>query len=691
MCPNMTDRTIQLNTSNDHQADQNYFITRSVVLISILCVLPLLFMLIGLDFSTEYEALDPEWVYELNKTELQEAAHSALRGSITHTLLEWTALCAAFFVGLLAFVQYRLTREPSLPIIGMALVCAGAMDGFHTFAADRLIHAVADNRDLIPFTWAICRLFNGIILLIGVGIFAFSTRKITRLGNGVIIGICTSFVLIAYVVISKCAASGALPQTMFPDSAIKRPYDIYPLIPYVLCGLVVFPKYLKRYPGIFGFTLMLALIPAISTQLYMALGSVRLHDSCFNIAHALKAVSYMVPLIGLLAKFMFIHKERVQAQQKLQIQVMESTLLHRVSAVASESETVEEATQKCIDLICESIGWPIGHVYMMSEDDNATLETTDIWYLADQDAFAAFRSATKQTKFSRGVGLPGKVLQTGEPEWIVDITSESNFLRVSHASDIGVKSAFAFPIKIRGETMAVLEFFTNETLAVDKSMLRLASSVGEQLGRVFERKQARLTAEKNREYAESIIATVRNPLVVLDSELKVISASPSFYQVFHATARDTINKFIYELGTGQWNISDLCQQLKDIITIDSTLTDVEVDYDFPTIGRKVMQLNARRVIQEAGRSPKILLSIQDITERKNSQDKLDHALKDTRQHLQEVERFNRLANGREKRMIELKQEVNELLAAQGVASKYHSNEMVSDQSDSEKETALGHT
>ncbi len=61
---------------------------------------------------------------------------------------------------MLAFVHFRLTNEPSLPVIGMAMACAGGMDAFHTLAADRLIDAVADNRDLIPFTWAICRMFH---------------------------------------------------------------------------------------------------------------------------------------------------------------------------------------------------------------------------------------------------------------------------------------------------------------------------------------------------------------------------------------------------------------------------------------------------------------------------------------------------------------------------------------------------
>ena len=87
---------------------------------------------------------------------------------------------------------------------------------------------------------------------------------------------------------------------MFPDSLIKRPYDLYPLIPYLICGLYVFPKYLRQHRTVFAYALMLSIIPQIATQLYMAFGSEILFDGCFNISHGLKAFSYLVPVGGLL-------------------------------------------------------------------------------------------------------------------------------------------------------------------------------------------------------------------------------------------------------------------------------------------------------------------------------------------------------------------------------------------------------
>ena len=271
------------------------------VVLVVLCVAPLGLMGLGIDFANECASPSQS----VAPQEFVETAHVALCGSYTHTLLEWSAVSAAAFVCMLCFAQYRLANDASLLVIGVAMVCAGAMDGFHTLAADRLIPATADNRELIPFTWALCRLFNGCILLVGVAIFGVSFGPRSSRNHSVvsITSICVGFLAIAFATVYVCAASDSLPTTMFPDSVIKRPYDILPILPYLICGAIVFPSYVRRYRSMFAYSLMLSLIPQIATQLYMALGSDRLFDSCFNVAHALKAVSYAVPCIGLLAEY----------------------------------------------------------------------------------------------------------------------------------------------------------------------------------------------------------------------------------------------------------------------------------------------------------------------------------------------------------------------------------------------------
>jgi len=117
-------------------------------------------------------------------------------------------------------------------------------------------------------------------------------------------------------------------------------------------------------------------------------------------------------------------------------------------------------------------------------------------------------------------------------------------------------------------------------------------------------------------YAESIVETIREPLVVLDADLRVISANRSFYQTFHVKPDETENQPIYNLGNRQWDIPELRQLLEEILSENTAIEDYMVEHDFPDIGRRVMLLNARRLYREANETQLILLSIEDITERK---------------------------------------------------------------------------
>jgi two-component system CheB/CheR fusion protein len=105
-------------------------------------------------------------------------------------------------------------------------------------------------------------------------------------------------------------------------------------------------------------------------------------------------------------------------------------------------------------------------------------------------------------------------------------------------------------------------------------------------------------------------------MVVLDSDLKIVSASRSFYENFKVNPKETEGKSLYEIGNRQWDNPELRRLLTEILPAKSIITDFELTHVFPTIGQKVMLLNARKVQAELGREPFILLAIEDITERK---------------------------------------------------------------------------
>ncbi|MEO8361735.1 MAG: PAS domain-containing protein, partial [Vicinamibacteria bacterium] len=117
-------------------------------------------------------------------------------------------------------------------------------------------------------------------------------------------------------------------------------------------------------------------------------------------------------------------------------------------------------------------------------------------------------------------------------------------------------------------------------------------------------------------YTESIVATVREPLLVLDSDLRVRSASASFYSTYLVSPDETIGRNLYDLGNGQWNIKELRRVLEEILPQQNQVTDFEVEHHFDSIGTRTVRLNARRLVQLKEHDPLILLAIEDVTESK---------------------------------------------------------------------------
>jgi diguanylate cyclase (GGDEF)-like protein/PAS domain S-box-containing protein len=124
------------------------------------------------------------------------------------------------------------------------------------------------------------------------------------------------------------------------------------------------------------------------------------------------------------------------------------------------------------------------------------------------------------------------------------------------------------------------------------------------------------------EYSDAIIATVREPLLVLDNKLRIITANRSFYRTFQVNPEETENRLIYDLGNRQWNIPGLRELLENILRMNNSFEDFEVEHDFKSIGRKTMLLNARKIYREMNHTEMILLAIEDITERKMAEEQL---------------------------------------------------------------------
>jgi chemotaxis protein methyltransferase CheR len=117
------------------------------------------------------------------------------------------------------------------------------------------------------------------------------------------------------------------------------------------------------------------------------------------------------------------------------------------------------------------------------------------------------------------------------------------------------------------------------------------------------------------EIFEKVLSSIREPLLLLDSNLKVVKANTSFYKTFNVIPDETEGKLIYNLGNHQWDIPRLKELLEDILPHNTTFNDFEVEHTFEIIGQKIMHLNARRIYKKGNQTQLILLAIEDVTER----------------------------------------------------------------------------
>jgi two-component system CheB/CheR fusion protein len=206
------------------------------------------------------------------------------------------------------------------------------------------------------------------------------------------------------------------------------------------------------------------------------------------------------------------------------------------------------------------------------------------------------------------------LIQTDIERPITDITSKIPLVNITQEVRTVLKDLQKREFEINTEngkwySMRILPYRTIEN-TIDGVVITFMD--------ITQRKKAEQLVETAKIYAESIVDTVREPLLILDENLKVVSANRSFYKTFKTSPEQIDRILIYNLGNGQWNIPKLREFLEEVIPKNNSFDDFKVSHNFPVIGQKTMLLNAR-LIDQANQRKLILLAIEDVTGRKQTE------------------------------------------------------------------------
>ncbi|HNP28991.1 MAG: GAF domain-containing protein [Nitrospira sp.] len=158
---------------------------------------------------------------------------------------------------------------------------------------------------------------------------------------------------------------------------------------------------------------------------------------------------------------------------------------HSLTTVLAESTGLTQAAPLILEAICDNLGWDFGAMWLV-DSDRQVLHCIHISH-APQVNLEVFQQSTRDMTFARGVGLPGRVWKSGQPTWITDVVSDTNFPRAFAAAQEGLHAGFAFPIKSGTDLIGVMEFFHRDIQKPDTELLSMFASLGLQIGQFIQR------------------------------------------------------------------------------------------------------------------------------------------------------------------------------------------------------------
>ncbi len=332
--------------------------------------------------------------------------------------------------------------------------------------------------------------------------------------------------------------------------------------------------------------------------------------------------------------------ERRQSEEVLEQQAATVDLMNCIAVAANASTNARSTFEYCLSQICRFAGWKIGHAYMPAKDGTGKVCPTGYWFFSEKTQFATFREMTEMTEFECGQGLPGRVFEQQAASWVYDVTVDTNFPRGKIAKSTGIVGGAAFPIKVRDEVVAVLEFYSSDPMEPKADLVEVLNHVCAQMGWVLERERVEIELTAHRDNLQDLVNMATIGLEAKAEELRTALAAEKELNLLQ---RQFISMASHEFRTPLSIIDSSAQflarkreqltpdyvlsrtvKIRDAVKrmtrlMESTLTaarmeegKIKVNIETCDIGRVVTEACARQ--QEISKNHVIVCNVMDLPE-----------------------------------------------------------------------------
>lgn len=294
---------------------------------------------------------------------------------------------------------------------------------------------------------------------------------------------------------------------------------------------------------------------------------------------------------------------------------------YRVTRILADSATMSEASPLILKAICEGLGWEMGVIWKVNQAGGA-LRCLTLWH-APNVSSPMFLASTRAAEFPKGIGLPGRVWEGGEPVWISDVTHEAGFQRADTAALDGWHGALAFPIKLGDDVHGVFEFFSRELRHLDDDVLRMLASIGSQIGQFMERRRAEEAVRHAYEKLDALLVSLPCLILIVDERFRVAYANPQadrHLRPHDGTLTGSSLQEICSLPPRHWN--RLVEDLQSAASPHTPMIEREIE-----IRKHVYRYRSFPVTLDQGSGAQMGLVMWDVTEQNELQDQLIQAEK----------------------------------------------------------------